>query len=143
MKVVREVRLHLGRTLGVVLAIAVGMVGAGSVMNTYSILKQALGEGYLATNPPSATLRTDPIDEDLLSRVEDLAGVTDVEAKRWVDGRVSVRRSVAAASSLHDERLPRQSHRAHRAGNRRVAADGRPDRHRAILTPVRQGATRR
>ncbi len=90
MKVVREVRLHLGRTLGVVLAIAVGMVGAGSVMNTYSILKQALGEGYLATNPPSATLRTDPIDEDLLSRVEDLAGVTDVEAKRWVDGRVSV-----------------------------------------------------
>ena len=89
-KVVRDVRLHKGRTILVILAIALGIVGAGSVLNTYSILRQVTREGYLATNPPSATLVTESIDDDLLASVHRLPSISEVQARREVSGRALV-----------------------------------------------------
>lgn len=89
-KVLRDVWLHKARTLLVVLAIAVGIVGAGAVLNTWSLMRRVTREGYLATNPPSATLRTDSVDDALLARVRAHPAVGDAQARRRVVARAQV-----------------------------------------------------
>ena len=96
-KVVRDVWLHKPRTALVVLAIVVGIVGAGSVLNTWSLLRRVTREGYLATNPPSATLRMDAIDPDFLARVRGLPSVQDVQARRTVVASVVARGTARTA----------------------------------------------
>ena len=89
-KVLRDVWHHKARTVLVVLAIAIGIVGAGAVLNTWSLLRRVTREGYLATNPAAATIRTDSIDAALLERVRRLPGIRDVQARRTVYGRAMV-----------------------------------------------------
>ena len=89
-KVLRDLGQHWGRTAIVVAAIALGMIGAGSVLNTWSILDQALGEGYLATNPASATLAVPSLDSALVVQVEAMEEVAMAQAERHVGGRVKV-----------------------------------------------------
>ncbi|MEA2164278.1 MAG: putative transport system permease protein [Thermoanaerobaculia bacterium] len=76
------------RTLLVVLAIAVGISGFAAVLGSYAILTRELNQGYLATNPASATLRTDAVDDDLLAAIAATPGVRDAEARRTLSGRI-------------------------------------------------------
>lgn len=85
-KVLRDVWHHKARTLLVVLAIAIGIIGAGAVLNTWSLLQRVTSEGYLATNPASATLQTDASDASLLERVRAIPGIESAEARRTVIG---------------------------------------------------------
>ncbi len=89
-KVLRDVWHHKARTLLVVLAIAIGIVGAGAVLNTWSLLRRVTREGFLATNPASATIRTDSVDTALLDRVRALPAIRDAAARRTVIGRAMV-----------------------------------------------------
>jgi putative ABC transport system permease protein len=68
----------------VVLAIAIGLAGAGAVLDTWALIQRVTREGYLASNPPSATLWTDSIDLEMLERVRALPAVRDAEARRTV-----------------------------------------------------------
>jgi putative ABC transport system permease protein len=88
MKILRDLRLHKGRTLLVVLAIAVGLTGAGTVLDKYSLVRQAIGSGYLASNPPAATLLTDRLTPEALAHVRQLPGVRDVEVRRTLSGSI-------------------------------------------------------
>ena len=83
-KVLRDLWLHKARTLLVVLAIALGIVGAGSVLDTWALLRRVTRDGFLATNPASATLRTESIDADLLERVRALPEIAAAAARRTV-----------------------------------------------------------
>jgi putative ABC transport system permease protein len=89
-KVLRDVWHHKARTMLVVLAIAIGIIGAGAVLNTWSLLRRVTHEGFLATNPASATIRTDAIDAALLDRVRALPAIRDAAARRTVTGRALV-----------------------------------------------------
>ena len=84
----RDVWLHKSRTLLVVLAISVGIIGAGSVLNTWSLLRKATREEFSASNPASAVLRTDSITTELLEKIRALPSVSEAEARRTVTGRV-------------------------------------------------------
>lgn len=83
-KVVRDVWLHKSRTFLVVLAISIGIVGAGSVLNTWSLLRRVTSQEFQASNPASATLRVDSIDAKLLARVRALGTIDVAEARRTV-----------------------------------------------------------
>jgi putative ABC transport system permease protein len=87
-KVIRDFWKERMRTALVVLAIALGISGFASVLAAYAILTRALDEGYLATNPASATLRTDRIDDDLISAILANPEVSDAEPRRVVSGRI-------------------------------------------------------
>ncbi len=89
-RVLRDVWHHKARTTLVVLAIAVGIVGAGAVLNTWSLLRRVTREGYLATNPASATLSTESVDADLIDQVRALPAIKDVAARRTVIGAALV-----------------------------------------------------
>jgi hypothetical protein len=68
-KVLRDTWLHRGRTALVVLAIAIGLAGAGVILNAWALVDVATREGYGASNPALATLRVDSVDHALLERV--------------------------------------------------------------------------
>jgi putative ABC transport system permease protein len=83
-KVLRDLWLHKSRTTLVIVAIAIGIIGAGAVLNTWSILQRATREEYRQSNPPSATLRVDSIDAALLDRVRAMPAIKSAQARRLV-----------------------------------------------------------
>jgi putative ABC transport system permease protein len=87
---VRDLWLHRGRTLLVVLAIAVGLAGAGLILTAWALVDVGTRDGYLASNPASATLRVDSIDAALLARIRSRPDVRDVQARRTTFARVQV-----------------------------------------------------
>jgi putative ABC transport system permease protein len=87
-KAIRDFWQESTRTVLVVVAIAIGISAFAAVLSAYAILTRELDKGYLATNPASATLHTDAIDDALVSAV--LAGrdVSDAEARRVLWARI-------------------------------------------------------
>ncbi len=89
-KVGRDLWLHQGRTALVVLAIAIGIVGAGSILDTWAFIRRVTREGYLATNPPSATIRISGVDQALLERIRAHPEIAAAEARRTVTAAIRV-----------------------------------------------------
>ncbi|MEP7064984.1 MAG: FtsX-like permease family protein [Gemmatimonadota bacterium] len=83
-KMARDAWLHRGRTVAVVLAIVVGLAGAGTVLDAWALLRRVTRDGYLATNPASATLHVDSVDDELLRAVRALPAVREAQARRTV-----------------------------------------------------------
>jgi hypothetical protein len=89
-KVVADVWRDRSRTALVVLAIGIGLSGFLAVLSTYAILGREINRGYLDTNPASAILRTDAIDDALLASVIARDDVDDADARRVVNARVRI-----------------------------------------------------
>ena len=90
-KVLRDLWLHLPRTLLVILAIAIGIFGVGFVLDAYSILSREVKANFMMTNPASATLWMDRVDADAVNTARNFPGIADAEATgRAVRGRVQV-----------------------------------------------------
>ncbi|HKF43788.1 MAG TPA: ABC transporter permease [Thermoanaerobaculia bacterium] len=87
-KALADLAQEPGRAAFVVLAIAIGIAAFLAVLATYAILTRELNAGYLATNPASATLRTDAVDEQVLRAVLADRDVAAAEARRSVRGRI-------------------------------------------------------
>src|SRR5689334_21245997 len=92
-KVARDLWLHRGRSALVVLAIAVGLAGAGAVLDAWALLRVVTRDEYLATNPASATVRLaqgDTVDAALLASARAVPNVSDVQARRLVSASVEL-----------------------------------------------------
>ncbi|MEP6509340.1 MAG: ABC transporter permease, partial [Gemmatimonadales bacterium] len=87
-KVLRDLWLHKSRTILVILAISVGIIGAGAVLDTWSLVRTATREEFGASDPASATIRVDSIDADLLAAVRGIPEIRLAEARRTVGGSV-------------------------------------------------------
>src|SRR4030095_363878 len=87
-KAVRDFWQERTRTALVVLAIALGIAAFAAVMSSYAILTRELDRGYLATNPASAIVRMDAIDDDLVQAVLRDGSVSDAEPRRGVSGQM-------------------------------------------------------
>jgi putative ABC transport system permease protein len=89
-KMVRDGWLHRGRSVSVVLAIVVGLAGAGAVLDAWSLLRRVTHDEYLSTNPASATLHVDSVDAKLVRAVRAMPAVRNAEARRTVLAGVRV-----------------------------------------------------
>lgn len=89
-KVLRDMWLNKSRTLLAVMAIAIGIFGAGSVLAGYAILTHEIDANFLATNPASAILYTDNADEKMAEYVGKQNGVADAQVRRVVMARIQV-----------------------------------------------------
>jgi putative ABC transport system permease protein len=89
-KVIRDFWQERTRTIFVALAIAIGISAFSAVLSSYAILTRELDNGYLETNPASATLLTDRLDDELVAAVALSKGVSDAEARRTLTGRIKV-----------------------------------------------------
>ena len=68
-KAIRDFWQERARTALVVLAIALGISAFAAVMSSYAILTRELDLGYLATNPASAVMRLDSIDDETVKAI--------------------------------------------------------------------------
>lgn len=89
-KVLRDAWLHRSRTTLVVLAIAIALAGAGSILDTWALVQRATREGYRASNPASATLHTESIDDALLASVRAHRAIAAAQGRRTVTGAIQV-----------------------------------------------------
>jgi putative ABC transport system permease protein len=87
-KVIRDFWEERARTALVVLAIAMGIAGFAAVLSAYAILTRELNKGYLATNPASAILKTNKIDDGLMVAIQSNHDLSDAEPRRVVTGRI-------------------------------------------------------
>lgn len=87
-KAFRDAWQERTRSAFVIAAIAAGVAALVALLGTYAILTRELNRGYLATNPASAILHTDAIDEHMLAAVVADPEVGAVEARRMVLGRI-------------------------------------------------------
>jgi putative ABC transport system permease protein len=87
-KAIRDLWQERARTVLVVLAIALGISAFAAVLSSYAILTRELDQGYLATNPASAVLRVNSIDNDLVKAILRNPEVSDAEPRRTIGGQI-------------------------------------------------------
>jgi putative ABC transport system permease protein len=87
-KAIRDFWQERARTTLVVLAIALGISAFAAVLSSYAILTRELDRGYLETNPASAVLRVDSIDNDLVKAILQNPEVSDAEPRRTISGQI-------------------------------------------------------
>jgi len=87
-KAIRDFWHERARTALVVLAIALGISAFASVLSSYAILTRELDRGYLATNPASAVIRVDAVDDGLVQAILQNREVSDAEPRRSIGGQI-------------------------------------------------------
>lgn len=87
-KAIRDFWSERARTALVVIAIALGIAAFASVLSSYTILTRELDRGYLETNPASAILRVDRIDDELVNAILQNPEVGAAEPRRIVSGQI-------------------------------------------------------
>ena len=87
-KMLRDLRFHPSRTILVVVAMVVGLAGAGAVLDTFLLMRQVTREEYRASRPSSATVRVDAADSAIVAGVRALPSIAAVQARRTVSGNV-------------------------------------------------------
>src|SRR5215203_5727749 len=87
-KAIRDFWQERARTTLVVLAIALGISAFAAVLSSYAILTRELDRGYLETNPASAVIRVDTIDDELVKAILQNPEVSDAEPRRTISGQI-------------------------------------------------------
>lgn len=78
----RDAWAHRARTLLVVLAVALGLIGGGTVLNAWALVRATTQASYAASHPVAATLTVTPMDAGFLARVRHLSGMGAVRTRR-------------------------------------------------------------
>lgn len=87
-KVGRDLSHNKGRTLLVVAAITVGVVASGSILSAYSVITREMERNYAETNPPSAVLYLESVDDDLVASTLARPEIAAAEARREITARL-------------------------------------------------------
>src|SRR5262245_43251639 len=87
-KAFRDFWSERARTALVVIAIALGIGAFATLLSAYAILTRELDRGYLNTNPASAVLHVDRIDDALVTSILQNPEVSDAEPRRTVRGQI-------------------------------------------------------
>jgi len=87
-KVFLDLFENKGRTLLVVLSIAVGVFSIGVIAGTYVIISNDMSVTYAANNPANIEFRMDDFDNDILTTIRNTRGIENAEGRRVVNMRV-------------------------------------------------------
>lgn len=90
-KLLGDLQTAKGRTVMMVIAIAVGIFGIGTILSAYTILTREISRNYLSTNPASAFLEMDKVDDSLVDSVRHRPGIADAEASSTVVARIETK----------------------------------------------------
>ncbi|MBK8030463.1 MAG: FtsX-like permease family protein [Chloroflexi bacterium] len=90
MKLLRDLSLARGRMMMLVAAIAASVFAVALMLSTFTVMTREMNANYLGTNPASAFIEVDQVDEALIEAVRQQPNIADAEATAWVNGRVEV-----------------------------------------------------
>ncbi|MBL8297386.1 MAG: FtsX-like permease family protein [Rhodanobacteraceae bacterium] len=83
-KMLRDASQHKSRTALVVVALVVGLIGAGALLASWALVRQVTAQTFIASRPVSATLRVERVDDALLASLRQMPQVAAVRARRVV-----------------------------------------------------------
>src|SRR5512144_3083376 len=89
-KLLRDLRASQGRMAMMAIAIAVSIFGVGMILSAYTIISREMGRNYLGTNPASAFIELDRVDNALVEAVSQRPDIAEAEAASWVVARAEV-----------------------------------------------------
>jgi putative ABC transport system permease protein len=90
-KIWRDLQAARGRMTMMVIAIAVSIFGVGMILSAYTILSREMSRNYLGTNPASAFIELDRVDDAVVKAVRQRPGISEAEAGSWVVARTEVK----------------------------------------------------
>jgi putative ABC transport system permease protein len=90
-KLLRDLQAARGRMAMMVIAIAVSVFGVGMILGAYTVLSREMRRNYLGTNPASAFIELDRVDDALVKAVSERPGISEAEATSWVQARAEVK----------------------------------------------------
>ncbi len=91
MKVIRDLTSNYSRNLMLVLAIAIGVFGIGSILGGYAVISREMAANYLSTEPASATIEFEgKISDELLDSVRAFPGIKKAERRATITARMKV-----------------------------------------------------
>ncbi len=93
-KVMRDLWFYKTRTLLVVLSIATGVFAFGTVAAAQDNVERELQVAYLAINPVSATLHTEPFDTKLVDAVRRMPAIAAAQGQQRLLVRIEIRPGV-------------------------------------------------
>jgi putative ABC transport system permease protein len=86
-KIIRDLWQHKGRSLLVILAIAIGIFGVSAILTANVILTREIDRNYLDTNPASVIFYGENFDETLVTEINSWPEVATVELRSRITGR--------------------------------------------------------
>lgn len=86
-KTIRDIFENKSRTILAVLALAIGIAGAGFSLSAYAILSREMGKNYMRTNPASIVLETEKCDKTFIDQLKQNKLIEDVELRRTIEAR--------------------------------------------------------
>lgn len=90
-KVIRDLTSNYSKNLMLVLAIAVGVFGIGSIMGGYAVISREMNVNYMGTIPASATIEIEGnLSPELLDGVRQFPGIRNAERRATIVGRMKV-----------------------------------------------------
>jgi len=90
-KVIRDLTSDYSKNLMLVLAIALGVFGIGSILGGYAVVNREMTSNYMSTTPASVTIEIeDGISTGLLDSVRKFPGIKVAERRATVGGRMKV-----------------------------------------------------
>jgi putative ABC transport system permease protein len=81
-KVLRDLWGHKGRTILVVLSIAVGVFAVGMVAGSRAIINSGMNQSWNSIDPANASISSDLFDEDMVWTVRHMSGIKQADARR-------------------------------------------------------------
>jgi putative ABC transport system permease protein len=90
-KIIGDVRTARGRIVMMILAISIGIFGVGTILTTYTILTREIHTNYVGTNPASALLELDSVNDALLEKVRQRPNIVEAESGSSMISRIEVK----------------------------------------------------
>jgi putative ABC transport system permease protein len=89
-KLLGDLQAAQGRIVMMVLAIAAGLFGVGVILGAFSILTREMQANYQSTNPASALLELDRVDNNLVEAVRQRPDIASAEAGSTVLAKIKL-----------------------------------------------------
>ncbi|HNT49432.1 MAG TPA: hypothetical protein PKK67_02515, partial [Cyclobacteriaceae bacterium] len=90
-KVIRDLTSDYSRSIMLVLAIALGVFGIGTILSGYSVIKREMNSNYMGTVPASATIELeDSIPKGLVESVLQFPSIEAAERHATISARMKV-----------------------------------------------------
>ena len=87
LKLARDLWSSRGRTLTIVVAIAVGLTGFNATLGAYAILTREIQRNYLESGPASATLELASVSDELLKATGRRPEIAAATRRKTIHGR--------------------------------------------------------
>ncbi len=90
-KVFRDLTSDSSKSLMLVLSIALGVFGIGTILGSYSVVQREVKDNYMNTVPASATIEVDSaISKEVVDSIKSISGIAEAERHASVVARMKV-----------------------------------------------------